>query len=1092
MAWFHKKAETDHAVLPQGGGESPASKEDQKYTPTKDEQIINRLEGFAVYRGEDLLALPQISGFVYQIKQALGGSPQLFEEHILPSMRVFAAYAQFLPASEPGRHHCEYLGLLIHSLQTALNALNLARNINFNTGINPDERGKNTSAAMIACCICGLLHDVGKINDFIIVTRTPRNEEFYYYFVNSLPEFLAEKWKRPISDVYIKPNDTSVANRERTARLPRYDILGMRPGRADKHELIGNEKKHLFIRSQTEQYIADASYTLYEEFHMFSYQSQLSEDYRFPNRIADLVHKADQLSAAHWNEDRHPDSPASYPDLTKFIDRYGKKGQDSEVTSEEAETIPAKEAEIPSQNSVTAKVEKTTEITGDDLKKTSAIVSDITSPQNFSEEERETGRDEIPPTVRKNLLKNLQKSVFSAELRVDQEDGCVFPFAYKSTQTPEQSNKKLVFLIDVKHPQAQALLKCVEKIEEQNGKDLFTQLKQGRNVEGAVRIFMQAGIFKPSKAYDGLYRMRPFVLYGSKHAQDGVRSVCLCEANTLIPDDSVLWDNKDLWYNRGGWFTDLSELNFDIAPKNAQATIDPFEQDRKELMQLEEKKHKEQEKKENSSAKPEKIFEKPSDLSADISSQEFFDEEFKKLKEKGAQSKTSAESKNNVDEAVELQSQKDAATPPDTSKGKGLDDPLSEFDFMQKQVLKYELQSMFKDELEEEKKNDPTVMESVVKANFKRKQQQREDKSGPVVIGEFAEDIEDRERLKKLENMQREFYCSKEVYKKLNALPEERKTELRAKHEENIRLKAGKNEDLYKGIMHELNLKRERKPSRFALVTIAKSGACYAAFLWDDTQERNNQGKRFKEELKNAGFFPLSPKEDLKKLYRVTSDDTWAELYYFECIMLNPDITAIMVLDGNEWQTKEVHRTIYHEKDKPPTTWDYVRLFQIAVLSAPIGGKLLNKFNVLGDPNYVKTVSLNAFKEFAAQTATRLNKSGDQDAEPKYPPPALTSLRSCLPLSRQKVPPYIWKPKEKLNIDDPETMEAVLKISFWLPEKLDPSREPEKPKTFSDEILCFDKDPDSTAREEAAVAMLGRKKAQQLGFDVSKVTKKEP
>ena len=105
---FKKKKDTPEEVA------SAINSEKKKYISENTKALATQ-KGFAVYRGEDLLKMDQIKPLVEQLKNAFGGDVDTFNKHIYPSMRVLAAYCQFLPASE-NRHHCEYLGLLTHLL----------------------------------------------------------------------------------------------------------------------------------------------------------------------------------------------------------------------------------------------------------------------------------------------------------------------------------------------------------------------------------------------------------------------------------------------------------------------------------------------------------------------------------------------------------------------------------------------------------------------------------------------------------------------------------------------------------------------------------------------------------------------------------------------------------------------------------------------------------------------------------------------------------------------------------------------------------------------------------------------------------------
>lgn len=264
-------------------------------------RAITTEQGFAVYKGEDILDMPQIKPLVIQLKKAFGGDIDAFNKHIYPSMRVLAAYCQFLPASK-NRHHSNYLGLIIHSIEAAIVAMNYLRNCNVNFGVSPELRNEHTLAYKIACTLASLLHDVGKINDWNIITRVQKSSgitvEHKYNFIRSLPEFLAKAHQVDLSDVYGSPFDES-----KNIYVPKYEIISARTGRSNKHEIFGPNKMGIFISSATEELIADASYELYEDLQFFMYADFIDTTKISTNSlIAEIVTKADTESARFYDE----------------------------------------------------------------------------------------------------------------------------------------------------------------------------------------------------------------------------------------------------------------------------------------------------------------------------------------------------------------------------------------------------------------------------------------------------------------------------------------------------------------------------------------------------------------------------------------------------------------------------------------------------------------------------------------------------------------------------------------------------------------------------------------------------------------------
>lgn len=92
---------------------------------------------------------------------------QLFDEHYFPAMLRLANMVQQLPASER-HHHRNMGGLLRHSLEVGLRAVQLAGEQYTQDGVAP-EQGTDLSWKL-AVFIAGIGHDLGKIVTDILVT----------------------------------------------------------------------------------------------------------------------------------------------------------------------------------------------------------------------------------------------------------------------------------------------------------------------------------------------------------------------------------------------------------------------------------------------------------------------------------------------------------------------------------------------------------------------------------------------------------------------------------------------------------------------------------------------------------------------------------------------------------------------------------------------------------------------------------------------------------------------------------------------------------------------------------------------------------
>ena len=209
--------------------------------------------GYYAYKAEDLLATKELKPFVDKISVALGGKIDLFNKYLLPSINQLALFCQKIPASESifgkplssSGHHISEGGLLLHSLETMYFSLNDSRLAFFNKGVNPSERDKHLTAARIACGLIGLLHDVGKLNDVIIVTYVKEGnikKEVQWAPIESIPEFLARAHNIPMEQVFQDGHN---------AHAPKYFIKAWRKGRSDKHEIIGPFLIRAFLSKAT-------------------------------------------------------------------------------------------------------------------------------------------------------------------------------------------------------------------------------------------------------------------------------------------------------------------------------------------------------------------------------------------------------------------------------------------------------------------------------------------------------------------------------------------------------------------------------------------------------------------------------------------------------------------------------------------------------------------------------------------------------------------------------------------------------------------------------------------------------------------------
>ncbi len=273
---------------------------------TADLAILSAESGFRAWRGRDLLALPSLAPLMDEARNAVGGSGEEFDRLIVPSVVQAAEFMQFLPAAEErtgGKpHHTEHLGLLIHSIETMIAALNIGRQ-HFYThfvdaaSVTPDRRNEFDTAARVAVALLALLHDIGKVDDWEICTRVG-NEEITYVGSESVAHFLARSHHMRVQDVYFDPTGAIPAE-----RVPRYWVKGAYPDRGGMHEAYAPAMLCDFTLREARIFI---SKVCGRKFYL-DFQTALlpSPDQR--NALATTIKEADKESAEQWTR-THRDS----------------------------------------------------------------------------------------------------------------------------------------------------------------------------------------------------------------------------------------------------------------------------------------------------------------------------------------------------------------------------------------------------------------------------------------------------------------------------------------------------------------------------------------------------------------------------------------------------------------------------------------------------------------------------------------------------------------------------------------------------------------------------------------------------------------
>ena len=238
------------------------------YNTTSYEDSPIASDGFCVQDAETILNTPHVKFLLQKITIAFGCSQKIFDQNILPSIKQFILFVQNIPAAESDAngntissfgHHEEMYGLLLHSLETMYFALNDSRLAFFNSGVSPTSREQNVIASRIACGLSGLLHDIGKIADVIIVTKIKNSLNLYdeveWCCIEPLVEFLADVHQMSVEQVYELGN-----------KGPRYYIKGWRKGRSSKHEAIAPFLMRNFVSKGTLKLLSQSQTKFIDDF----------------------------------------------------------------------------------------------------------------------------------------------------------------------------------------------------------------------------------------------------------------------------------------------------------------------------------------------------------------------------------------------------------------------------------------------------------------------------------------------------------------------------------------------------------------------------------------------------------------------------------------------------------------------------------------------------------------------------------------------------------------------------------------------------------------------------------------------------------
>ena len=106
---------------------------------------------------------------IQSIKRSIPLSSDECDELLFPVIYNLAELVHLIPASS-FYHHKGRGGLFRHSLEVGLYSINIAKTHIFGNGQSAEENFKNTGRWYLACCLAGLLHDVGKVLTSVTVT----------------------------------------------------------------------------------------------------------------------------------------------------------------------------------------------------------------------------------------------------------------------------------------------------------------------------------------------------------------------------------------------------------------------------------------------------------------------------------------------------------------------------------------------------------------------------------------------------------------------------------------------------------------------------------------------------------------------------------------------------------------------------------------------------------------------------------------------------------------------------------------------------------------------------------------------------------
>ena len=204
---------------------------------------------------------------IQEIKQAVPISEEEKDAFLFPVIRQLAAYTHLLPASSH-YHHSGRGGLFRHSLEVGLYTVNRARTHIFDLGENPDVRHKNRGRWFVACCVAGMMHDIGKV----LVNMTVSGDAGRTLWRPSTESLASWGEREKLSEYYVS-----------------WRATGLDP---DEHEWAGATLYWALVPEVTRLYIESSN----SQRMMTDLYDALAGMTRTGKLIANLVKKADMAS----------------------------------------------------------------------------------------------------------------------------------------------------------------------------------------------------------------------------------------------------------------------------------------------------------------------------------------------------------------------------------------------------------------------------------------------------------------------------------------------------------------------------------------------------------------------------------------------------------------------------------------------------------------------------------------------------------------------------------------------------------------------------------------------------------------------------